>query len=449
MLKRGPCSAYYKPSVALTSAITSHDRLLDKLARKAGLEAGDWRQPDAEITRTTWDHYVECADRQPPLLRLRRLRSIEPPQVSRKDIQQAAMLAEMRLVSVQQPEGFFLYEYHPFTQKSTMEAVSAVRQAGCAMAMAQAAETTADEELASQFKKSAIRAINFLLERAATLPGGGIYIRDMDQERGTLGATALTLAAIQRPPLAALFARERVMLRSGILELQRPDGSFRCWNDSGSAADDGTKADYYPGEALVALCYEARDGSIEAYRAVQRAFPWHQEYFRRKPVTALVPWHVDAWRLFAALSSDNPQDDSAGANDYAGFVFEMMDWLLQFQLDPANVHSDFAGGFTRLNGPPGEAKASFVEAVVRAYGLAVHLKSTALVDRYRTAARSALGFLQRLQISPQMSFQFPDPTRCVGGTTKSLSDFTIRCDNDQHAITTFLAALETPDLLSD
>jgi hypothetical protein len=59
----------------------------------------------------------------------------------------------------------------------------------------------------------------------------------------------------------------------------------------------------------------------------------------------------------------------------------------------------------------------------------------------------AWSFVRRLQITPATGHLFPDPDRAVGGTTASLSDMTIRCDYDQHALTAYLAALETSDLL--
>ena len=55
----------------------------------------------------------------------------------------------------------------------------------------------------------------------------------------------------------------------------------------------------------------------------------------------------------------------------------------------------------------------------------------------------------RLSISPVTAFLFRKPDKVVGGTTRSLSDMTIRCDFDQHTITAFLAALETPGLLDE
>ena len=57
-LKVGDKSAYFKPSVALTSGLTTPELLLGRLARKAGLPRGAWRRPTAKLSRTIWRHFV-------------------------------------------------------------------------------------------------------------------------------------------------------------------------------------------------------------------------------------------------------------------------------------------------------------------------------------------------------------------------------------------------------
>jgi hypothetical protein len=85
--------------------------------------------------------------------------------------------------------------------------------------------------------------------------------------------------------------------------------------------------------------------------------------------------------------------------------------------------------------------------VIRAYSLARRLGDEERTGRYRQACRLGLGFVQRLQIMPETAMLFPDPSRAVGAITRSLSDFSLRCDNDQHALTAYLAAVEAKELL--
>jgi AMMECR1 domain-containing protein len=446
MFSAGAMGAYYKPSVALTSAITRPEDLLDKLAKKAGLDAKSWKADDARVWRTTWQHYVERGDAGEKPLRLRRMRPIDAPPVTPTAVRNSATLAAKRLIHVQQPSGLFQYEVHPFRRAHKDGPTSYVRQAGCAFAMARAAERFTDPTIAEACLHSARRAIDVLLESSVVLANGR-YLVEPGTGQGKLGVTALTLAALQCAGLCGAYPHQRRQLGAAIMFLQREDGSFRCTNGDGPAEADGHAQDFFPGESLMALCRELNDGSPQVESVIRKAFPWYQDYFRRHPTTAFVPWQADAWRLFAEFSDDETEQGAAGRSKYESFVFEIVDWILQFQRDDDACSDEMTGGFSISGSAPGSATACYAEAVVRAYGLASRLGATEHMERYRRAAKLAIGFIFRLQISPETAFLFDDPDGTVGGTTKSLRDMTIRCDFDQHAITACLAALETPGLL--
>jgi AMMECR1 domain-containing protein len=421
-------SAYYKPSVALTSAVADHERLLRKLAKKAGLPPDAWRS--ARLARTSWDHFVAAPGGV--VLPLRRLRPLEAPVVDAAAVEQAARAAAARLLAVQDADGLYLYRYQPLKNRELPGPSNSVRQAGCAHGIAWAAAREHDAALA----QSANRAIAFLLRRAVPLPGGGTFIAEPDG-RGKLGAIALTLLALTHGEPGGAFERERRELVRAALSLQEPSGAFRCYIDSAGPEADGNAQNFFPGEALVALGHEARRGDRECGDAVQRAFGWYRDHFRAAPSTAFVLWQCDAWRLV----SEGPE----GRAEHAEFVFELVDWLLRLQLDEAA--GDHAGGFADAGRRPNFSTATYTEAVIRAYGVARRLGDPERARRYHRSARLGLGFVLRLQIAPQTAVLFPDPRRAVGGTTRDLADFTIRSDYDQHTLTACLAALEHPALL--
>ena len=430
--------------------MTSQERLLQKLAKKAGLSPDTWCEEGTVIRRTKWVHLVENSQHEPSYLQLRRLRPVEQPQVNRENVERAAKYALDRLLAVQDPAGFYLYKYHPFKERSASGPSSLVRQAGCAYAMAWGAEYEHDETHAQILALSAIRAVSYLLSFTMLMPSGGMYLHEPGKEsasRGKLGTIALTLLALQRGPLSKHYQKQRHELVTAILGLQEANGAFRCYTDSTSVAQDGMKQDFYPGESLLALCCEARAGSKECLEATERAFPWYRDHFKRRPTTAFVLWHVDTWRLLFEWCDHIGRQSPRNPAVYANFVFEMVDWLLQFQMNRAALHPDFIGGFARPGEKPGFSSATYIEAVIRAYGLAVCLLDTDRMQRYRRAALTGLQFLFRLQIAPETAFLFRNPAHAIGGTTRDLADFTIRCDYDQHAITAFLAALETPGLM--
>jgi AMMECR1 domain-containing protein len=444
------CFAYYKPSVALTSGLTRHEWMLDKLTRKARMEPGAWRDPRTTLRRTTWEHYCEIPANPDRVLCLRRLRPAARGELTPAALRAAADLAADRLMRVQTAEGYYLYKFHPFTNRETLGPGNLVRQAGCAYALAQMADSAEDQQRRAALVSSASKAIDALLSRIVEV-AGSLFITDLPKEgapvRGKLGTLALTLAAIQSPSLAGRYQPERQRLAETVMSWQRPDGSFRCRTDSISVTDDRTAQDYFPGEALTALAVEVRAGSREALHAMAAALPWYQARFRAQPNTAFVPWQIEAWRRYAewAMSAEVPVVPDAGT--CSEFVFEMADWMLQLQISSAAVHPDLTGGYARSDGKPNASTATYTQAIIGAFSLARRLADGARAGLYRTASVLGLDFVRRLQIMPETAVLFSDPIRTVGGTTASLSDMTLRCDHDQHALTAYLAALDDSVLL--
>jgi hypothetical protein len=411
--------AYYKPSVPLTSDLSTPAEILEKLCGKAGLPPDAWRDPAATVRRTHWLHVVDSPDDSPRVLR--RLRNPEAPSLDRASIQEAACAAARRLVAGQGSDGAFLYRYDPLKDQAQPGRFSSVRHAGCAYSLAWLGEWLG-EDAGGPFTWGAARALAKLFHHVRTLPDDehALYIAEGNGKQGRLGTSALALLALQFDPLRDLFAPHRAGLSRTLLALQNPAGWFEPAVDRESPKE--SNQDYYPGEALTALGRELSRSADDAIAAAfTRAYPYYRDYFRRQPSTAFILWQVDAWRLF---------DDCA-------FVFEMADWLLQFQY----TEGEFAGGFPR----PATARystACYTEAIVRAYGVALRHGDLARAARYRAAARAGLRFVRRLQVGPESAFLFARPDLALGGITANLSTFAMRSDFDQHAITAYLAALE-------
>jgi AMMECR1 domain-containing protein len=443
-------SAHYAPSVALTSGIARHDLLFDKLTKEAGLSPGAWRDPRITLHRTSWKHYCELPADPGQVLHLRRLRPASLEALTTAELRARARLAADRLVAVQSAEGYYLYTFHPFNGREKPGPGNFVRQAGCAYAMARAADSAESPERRRLLASSACRVIDVLLSRVVT-EAGTVFIADLPKAGqpvwGKLGTIALTLAAIQSPSLTSRYQTERPRLVEAILAFQRPDGSFRCRTDSTSVSDDGTSQDYFPGEALLSLAVEVRAGSVQAERAMAAALPWYRARFRAQPTTAFILWQLDAWRTHATWLIDLERPAAPDTRACCEFIYEMADWLLQFQVGRSASHPDLIGGFARPGRSPGNSSAAYTEAIIRAFGIAERLEDRSRADRYRQASLGGLDFVRRLQVMPDTGVLFGDPARAVGGTTASLSDMTIRCDYDQHALTAYLAALETSSLL--
>jgi hypothetical protein len=149
-----------------------------------------------------------------------------------------------------------------------------------------------------------------------------------------------------------------------------------------------------------------------------------------------VGWHADAWSRAALLDSNQ---------EYAEFVFEQIDWLLQFQLQSQD-RPFTSGGFSWNGKPPGYSSIVYTEALARGTALA-HKCGDKRWLKYGDAFRAGMAFCSRLRLTSEQSIFFPDPERAIGGMATSLSDFEVRSDVVQHAITLGLAALDIMELL--
>ena len=183
-----------------------------------------------------------------------------------------------------------------------------------------------------------------------------------------------------------------------------------------------------------------RTGNKKIKVAIERAFPFYVEHFSNNPTTAFVLWQVGAWRGYYDLHPEQR---------YADFVFQQIDWLLQWQYVPENsACADYVGGFT-VGAKPGISTSTYVEAIIMAFDLARRLGDTERAARYKAAAMEGLRFLLRLEITEDTAYFLPNPTLAVGGFTKNISSFETRCDNDQHVVTCFITALDTLELLEE
>jgi hypothetical protein len=287
---------------------------------------------------------------------------------------------------------------------------------------------------AREWRASAERSLNALLARAGWADNFLVISEGAAAGRvwGKLGTVALLAVALSQSSMCSdIHADTLTQLLRTVASAQQLDGTFRCC--IGRDDEQQVGQEFYPGQALLALAANtARDTS--AIDRCLRAFWPYRAHFRAKPNTGFVLWHVDAWSRLALLTRDGHVIE---------FVFELVDWILQFQ-HGRNSHELFRGGFRDT---PGVSSCVFGEAVVRALALAHAVGDRARVERYRVAVIAALSFCSRLRIGPDQRPFLPDPDRADGGVTTNLSTLMVRCDHVQHLMTFAAAALDVAGVL--
>jgi AMMECR1 domain-containing protein len=429
----GSAFAYYKPSVALTSQFTSCGDMFSALCKKANLPLDAWKSSDCILRKTSWIHFCETPDRE--VIRMTALRSPDPVEITAESMAQWARSGAGYLMANQYSDGSFCYQYHPILNSTKKGDTNPVRASGCAYAIAEAASSphlNSDREM----KACADRAVAAILRRTIQLEHGGMYIADNQNSHvgGKLGTTALLLLALLTPELRVKYEQEVDDLLTGIKSAQLSSGLFEC--SFGSSVSSDSQINFFPGQAILALVVRAQLGDESCRQFYRKAFDPYRNHFRKSPATAFVGWQVDVWSRAALLDSNA---------EYADFVFEQIDWLLQFQIRNHMQTLD-SGGFSWNGKQPNYSSIVYTEAIARAADLAYRVNDGRWVQ-YRDAFRLGLDFCSRLWMTREQSTFFPHPSRAIGGVATSISDFTVRSDFVQHAITLALAALERPVLL--
>jgi AMMECR1 domain-containing protein len=271
------------------------------------------------------------------------------------------------------------------------------------------------------------------------------YVRDEEKDFGylwfdneaKLGSAAFALASILEIGDPE-YDDEKQELINFIYYLQEPDGAFKTFY---LPADRNDNQYYYPGEALLSLMilYE-KTGDKEILAKVDKSFYYYREYYRNDKNPAFVPWQTQAF--YKAYLATNKQE-------YADFIFEMNDWLVNEMLwDSLEPYPDYVGRFYSAQhpdyGPPHAASTSvYIEGLSDAYKLAKKLGQTERAEKYRNAIILGMRSIINLQYRDGTMFYLNNTELARGGIRTRETDNSIRIDNTQHTIMAFINVYES------
>jgi AMMECR1 domain-containing protein len=422
-------SAYYKPSVPVTSKNKSAVSLFEALCRKAGLEKDAWRRSDVCVRKTQWVCVSSISNANSS--------GQEFDSLAKTPIQLDVWVAESAsyLVRNQQVDGLTAYLYDPIAdQFKNRKRTNLVRAAGCLFALSQVLQSHHVIGLDATVRTATLRMARGLLRRTLlTTDGTRVVSEEKAGEMPKLGATALLAAALSGGILREEFAQEYQQIYRSVVLAQKTDGRFIT--RFGLIEEGERESNFYSGQALLVLALEAERGNNEALEMCRRAFQPYVVHFRKAPTSAFVGWHVDVWSRLALLTGDQ---------EYADFAFEQTDWLLQMQVER---HRDlrWVGGFSQSGAAPKFSSIVFLEATVRALTLAIKTGHSKTARKYADCVRSGLQFCRLLRVEETPPTLLGNPTHCKGGVTLGLIDRRVRCDVVQHFITLCLVLDQIKD----
>ena len=191
--------------------------------------------------------------------------------------------------------------------------------------------------------------------------------------------------------------------------------------------DDGVDAyqDYFPGQVLLALAaaHNAQLSNIEEGK-LNTAFNYYRHRFRYRRDFGQVSWMMQSfsawWKAIAR-------------RDFAEFVFEIGDWVLQYQQEKTGAFIN-----NHQQDTPGYTTALYLEGIAAAMLLADGLGEAARHRRYADSLKRGFWFLDRLVIQPRDASVLPNPEFAIGGLRQSLYRSEIRVDFVQHCLSAIL-----------
>ena len=334
----------------------------------------------------------------------------------REDLpERLAALYSRYLVQHQRPDGTCFASFEPFRNR-LVEGVSAPHAAHAAWVLARAHRILQEQPL----QKAADQSLSLLLD-SLQVNESGVWL-DLGQQSPSISELSFLLLALCELPRGD-YRRAQARAVADTLWSRIDRQGLMVAHFTPNELEEACQ-DYFPGQALLALAAAAEARLTEVDEARLRlAFHYYRHRFRFKRDYGQVSWLMQA---FSAWSRVHPDPD------FAALVFEIGDWILEHQQEKT-------GGFITSHQPdtPGYTTALYLEGLGAAARVAAP-SGPERQQRYLSACRRGLQFLERLTIQPEHAPVLPNTDFAIGGLRQSLNTSLVRIDFVQHALSAVL-----------
>jgi hypothetical protein len=255
-----------------------------------------------------------------------------------------------------------------------------------------------------------------------------------------LGAISIAALALSDHPDSADFSQEIEALLASTKYLWREDGSFETFYRP--EARSGQNQNFYPGETLVywSELYK-QTGDQELLHMFMQSFDYYREWHRENINPAFIPWHTQAYYTVWKMTDDE---------ELKNFIFEMNDWLIDFQEIEKSIYADTQGRFydsdrPQYGVPHASSTGVYLEGLVDAFLLAKEVGDEQRQEKYGRAIRYAIRSLMQLQYVDEIDMYYiSQRDNVLGGLRTTVYDNSIRVDNVQHGLMGILKIIQNP-----
>ena len=345
-------------------------------------------------------------------------------------LMQSAMMAGNYLINTNNDGGIFAYEYDPLKDSIDVSKYNILRHAGTIYSILKLYNDTKDEQLLKMSEKSLAYLLSFVksFENASCVA----YKNEIK-----LGGNALSIIALVE--YTKLTGNDNHLttiqnLAKYIKQSQKENGEFICKRYYPTGENSDFISQYYPGEALLALCrlYDL-DGN-ETWLDTAEKGAKYLILIRDANYSTYKLVH-DHWLLMALNELYRNRDNPL----YFNHSMRIAESIMNMQRDDINKESEHSNWIGSYYTPPGSTPtATRSEGLIAAYELANDFGNTTTSDKIYNAIELGIKFQLQTQFKKEDVIDLPNPQQAIGGFHESLTDYNIRIDYVQHNICSIL-----------
>lgn len=404
--------SYFLPEVFVVEKKENLKKLLVGLCRKAGLANNCYLTNSIDVFDV--EDFIEDAD-YGDVVELSGPIPVLKENFSRELLEQRMRLAANWLLSIQKPDGRFIFKVNPLSGAES-QTLDWPRNALAGQALVEAYNVTGDARYLVAAKHNAVYLKNVLRE-----------VRQRDGQFKPslpyLNFGLLQNLVLYRATGDHVFRIEAENLADSLWSQLKNDGSF-----------GGSKiADHQALFALVELTKNTNnrqhlDDLIKLSDVYKKRFRQERILKNNAQSLAVNAWLVNAFKALYDLTHN--QDD-------ADFAFEVASWLADYQFTSAPKAKD--GAF--FNKPKDHyiytrGTGKVAEAMTDAFLLATDLKHRYLTEYYQASLIKAFNWLMSMQLTEDGAYFISrrNMALTIGGLRHDLLDFELWNDSASHFI---------------
>lgn len=327
------------------------------------------------------------------------------------------------------PDGSFVYSYFPKSDTKG-KSYNMVRHAGTVYSMLDLWETTREPELLKAAERALDYLVRFVRPYGTNKDAASMIVDDGKIKLGGVGLAAVALVehglVTKKPEHLELAKRLCRYIQLSVL----PTGEFIHQRTYPDLKIRDFTSQYYPGEALLAL---ARLYSLERDESLldtaERGAHFLIEVRDRGVATSDLTH--DHWLLCALNELYRLRPDPV----FLTHAMRIAQAITMSQ-NRTPEFPDYLGSY--YIPPRSTPTATRTEGLLAAYQLARDFQLEREAEAILETIELNVEFQLETQVSPERALYLQDPQRCLGGFTRSLTNFEIRIDYVQHNISALI-----------